>query len=166
MAGEDEQLRQHISPGSASGILEASQLTRREALLQLLRVGGIAAAAAGAGFWLSERSQASERPLLPSRRARTIASRQSSNGPPHRDAVCDGRTRPTARRGAGACSEGSRKSWRHAAASSRGRMLWLSSQTSHGIARPSRPPTPILNSLPKWCASAGRRAPSASSSPM
>jgi uncharacterized protein (DUF362 family) len=31
-------------------------LTRREALLQLLRVGGVAAGAAGAAFWLSERS--------------------------------------------------------------------------------------------------------------
>ena len=56
MAGEDEQLRQHISPGSASGVLGASRLTRREVLLQLLRVGGIAAGAAGAGVWLSERS--------------------------------------------------------------------------------------------------------------
>jgi uncharacterized protein (DUF362 family) len=31
-------------------------LTRREAMLQLLRVGGVAAGAAGAAFWLSERS--------------------------------------------------------------------------------------------------------------
>jgi uncharacterized protein (DUF362 family) len=31
-------------------------LTRREAMLQLLRVGGVAAGAVGAGFWLSERS--------------------------------------------------------------------------------------------------------------
>jgi uncharacterized protein (DUF362 family) len=31
-------------------------LTRREAMIQLLRVGGIAAGAAGAGYWLSERS--------------------------------------------------------------------------------------------------------------
>jgi uncharacterized protein (DUF362 family) len=31
-------------------------LTRREAMLQLLRVGGIAAGAGGAAFWLSERS--------------------------------------------------------------------------------------------------------------
>src|SRR6478752_8981069 len=56
MAGEDEQLQQHISSGSASGASETSHLTRREALLQLLRVGGIAAGAAGAGVWLSERS--------------------------------------------------------------------------------------------------------------
>ena len=33
-----------------------AQMTRREALLQLLRVGGIAAGAAGAGAWLSEQS--------------------------------------------------------------------------------------------------------------
>src|SRR5580693_8694070 len=32
-------------------------MTRREALLQLLRVGGIAAGAAGAGLWLSGRSR-------------------------------------------------------------------------------------------------------------
>jgi uncharacterized protein (DUF362 family) len=34
----------------------ASSMTRREALLQLLRVGGVAAGVAGAGYWLSERS--------------------------------------------------------------------------------------------------------------
>ena len=56
MAGEDEQLRQHQSSGSVSGASGDSHLTRREALLQLLRVGGIAAGAAGAGVWLSERS--------------------------------------------------------------------------------------------------------------
>src|ERR1700722_9197079 len=39
------------SPGTTKG------MTRREALLQLLRVGGIAAGAAGAGIWLSERSR-------------------------------------------------------------------------------------------------------------
>lgn len=35
---------------------QGPQLTRREAMLQLLRAGSIAAGAAGAGFWLSERS--------------------------------------------------------------------------------------------------------------
>jgi uncharacterized protein (DUF362 family) len=35
---------------------EVTPMTRREALLQLLRVGGIAAGAAGAGVWLSEHS--------------------------------------------------------------------------------------------------------------
>ncbi len=35
---------------------EAQGLTRREAMLQLLRVGGVAAGAMGAGVWLSERS--------------------------------------------------------------------------------------------------------------
>lgn len=33
-----------------------AQVTRREAMLQILRAGGIAAAATGAGFWLSSRS--------------------------------------------------------------------------------------------------------------
>ena len=32
------------------------RMTRREAMLQLLRVGGVAAGAAGAGVWLSEHS--------------------------------------------------------------------------------------------------------------
>jgi uncharacterized protein (DUF362 family) len=35
----------------------ADRITRRDAMLQLLRVGGVAAGAAGAAFWLSERSQ-------------------------------------------------------------------------------------------------------------
>lgn len=35
---------------------QGPQLTRREAMLQLLRVGSVAAGTAGAGFWLSERS--------------------------------------------------------------------------------------------------------------
>ena len=35
---------------------ETATLTRREAMLQLLRLGGLAAGAGGAAFWLSERS--------------------------------------------------------------------------------------------------------------
>lgn len=35
----------------------SQSLSRREALLQILRVGGVAAAATGAGFWLNERSR-------------------------------------------------------------------------------------------------------------
>jgi uncharacterized protein (DUF362 family) len=35
----------------------APEMTRREAMLQLLRLGGVAAGAVGAGIWLSERSQ-------------------------------------------------------------------------------------------------------------
>src|SRR5450756_1682724 len=35
---------------------QAAPLTRREAMLQLLRVGGIAAGAGAAGLWLSEHS--------------------------------------------------------------------------------------------------------------
>ena len=42
---------------AAAGTAESSQrMTRREALVQLLRVGGVAAGAAGAAVWLSERS--------------------------------------------------------------------------------------------------------------
>jgi uncharacterized protein (DUF362 family) len=39
-----------------SGEKQTSGLTRREAMLQLLRLGGVAAGAAGAGVWLSEHS--------------------------------------------------------------------------------------------------------------
>ncbi len=46
MAGEIDQETKGVTP----------RLTRREAMLQLLRVGGVAAGAAGAAFWLSERS--------------------------------------------------------------------------------------------------------------
>jgi uncharacterized protein (DUF362 family) len=50
----------------------AVAMTRREALLQILRVGGIAAGAAGAGIWLSERS------------ARPMAARAEQAGKDHR----------------------------------------------------------------------------------
>ena len=36
---------------------DPEMLSRREALLQILRVGGVAAAAGGAGFWLNSRSK-------------------------------------------------------------------------------------------------------------
>jgi uncharacterized protein (DUF362 family) len=49
MAGETER-----KPEEATGA--ARGMTRREALLQLLRVGGVAAGAAGAAVWLSEHS--------------------------------------------------------------------------------------------------------------
>lgn len=39
---------------------EVRDMTRREAMLQLLRVGGVAAGAAGIGFWLKERSHRPE----------------------------------------------------------------------------------------------------------
>lgn len=49
MAGETEPKAQE-----ATGAKEG--MTRREAMLELLRVGGVAAAAAGGAFWLSEHS--------------------------------------------------------------------------------------------------------------
>jgi uncharacterized protein (DUF362 family) len=49
MAGETDR-----KPEETSGI--AQGMTRREAMLQLLRVGGVAAGAAGAAVWLSEHS--------------------------------------------------------------------------------------------------------------
>ena len=42
--------------GDEERAASAPALTRREAMLQLLRVGGVAAGAAGAGVWLSKRS--------------------------------------------------------------------------------------------------------------
>ena len=53
MSGE----RDDSANAKASVAGAAPGMTRREAMLQLLRVGGVAAAAAGAGIWLSERSQ-------------------------------------------------------------------------------------------------------------
>jgi uncharacterized protein (DUF362 family) len=50
MAGEGEKLVK-LDQSAAAG------MTRRDALLQLLRVGGVAAGAAGAAYWLSERSR-------------------------------------------------------------------------------------------------------------
>ena len=49
MAGENE-------PTADGKQTQAPGLTRREAMLQLLRVGGVAAGAAAAGVWLSEHS--------------------------------------------------------------------------------------------------------------
>lgn len=50
MAGE-------VDNAKAQAAEQASGMTRREAMLQLLRVGGVAAGAAGAGVWLSQHSQ-------------------------------------------------------------------------------------------------------------
>jgi uncharacterized protein (DUF362 family) len=52
MAGENRHTNQVAVPDQG----EPSQLTRREAMLQLLRVGSIAATAGGAEFWLNRRS--------------------------------------------------------------------------------------------------------------
>jgi len=53
MAGEHDTENR----SNAEGAHATPAMTRREALLQLLRVGGVAAGAAGAGLWLSERSR-------------------------------------------------------------------------------------------------------------
>lgn len=47
MSGEDE---------NKSGQKQPGEISRRDAMLQLLRLGGVAAGAAGLGAWLSERS--------------------------------------------------------------------------------------------------------------
>ncbi len=56
MAGEYEKIAQLKASDSNHDGSETPQLTRREALLQLLRVGSIAVGAGGVGFWLSGRS--------------------------------------------------------------------------------------------------------------
>jgi len=53
MAGETDRKPDETQGHTPQG---ASVLTRREAMLQLLRVGGVAAGAVGAGVWLSEHS--------------------------------------------------------------------------------------------------------------
>jgi uncharacterized protein (DUF362 family) len=46
-----------IGQQSGAKAQPAPEMTRREAMLQLLRLGGVASGAVGAGIWLSERSQ-------------------------------------------------------------------------------------------------------------
>jgi uncharacterized protein (DUF362 family) len=53
---------------------EGTILNRREALIKLLRVGGIAAGTAGLGYWLSERSERPEHALaMNAKRSHTVA---------------------------------------------------------------------------------------------
>ncbi|MGA7764858.1 MAG: DUF362 domain-containing protein [Candidatus Sulfotelmatobacter sp.] len=53
---------------------ESAILNRREALIKLLRLGGVAAGTAGLGFWLSEQSQRPERELAVNlKRSHTVA---------------------------------------------------------------------------------------------
>src|ERR1035438_9699102 len=53
---------------------EGTILNRREALIKLLRVGGIAAGTAGLGFWLSEQSQRPKAELaINLKRSHTVA---------------------------------------------------------------------------------------------
>ncbi len=53
---------------------ESTILSRREALIKLLRVGGVAAGAAGLGYWLSEHSVRPEHALaMNAKRSHTVA---------------------------------------------------------------------------------------------
>ena len=56
MAGGNDLLSDQGNGKSGTGAQSAATLSRREAMIELLRVGGIAAGAAGAAYWLSERS--------------------------------------------------------------------------------------------------------------
>jgi uncharacterized protein (DUF362 family) len=89
MAGDNDQ----------SGEKQATGLTRREAMLQLLRLGGVAAGAAGAGVWLSEHSL---RPVPAqaeqARRDHRIASDSQSQQWPHLTVVQGGEPRALVQR--------------------------------------------------------------------
>ncbi|HXY77505.1 MAG TPA: DUF362 domain-containing protein [Candidatus Acidoferrales bacterium] len=59
-------------------LTEGSILNRREALIKLLRLGGVAAGTAGLGFWLSQRSQSLEpEPAINLKRSHTVAADQA-----------------------------------------------------------------------------------------
>jgi uncharacterized protein (DUF362 family) len=79
--------------------IQAQGLTRREAMLQLLRLGGVAAGAAGAGVWLSEHSS---RPVPAqaeqARRDHRIASSSQSPQWPHLTVVQGGEPRELVQR--------------------------------------------------------------------
>ena len=79
--------------------IQAQGLTRREAMLQLLRLGGVAAGAAGAGVWLSEHSS---RPVPAqaeqARRDHRIASSSQSPQWPHLTVVQGGEPRALVQR--------------------------------------------------------------------
>jgi uncharacterized protein (DUF362 family) len=78
---------------------QAPGLTRREAMLQLLRLGGVAAGAAGAGVWLSERNS---RPVPAqaeqARRDHRIASNSQAPQWPHLVVVQRGEPRALVQR--------------------------------------------------------------------
>ena len=90
MTGENERM-----PGGK----QAQGLTRREAMLQLLRLGGVAAGAAGAGVWLSEHSS---RPVPAqaeqARRDHRIASDSQTSQLPHLLVVQGGEPRALVQR--------------------------------------------------------------------
>ena len=154
MRGEDEQLAiEHTSPGPLPA--QRHRLTRREACCSSCALAASRPRAAGAGFWLSERSK---RPVPATaeqaRKDHRIAPEQQW---PHLTVTqyATGRMR----RKPGEPRALVQKALENLGGISRfiaRRMSSSSSPTSHGTARPSRPPTPIPTSLPKSCASAGR----------
>ncbi len=151
---------EHVSSEGAPG------MTRREALLQLLRVGGIAAGAAGAGIWLSERSR---RPVAESpeqaRKDHRIVADQQWPQLTVAQYVMDGRG-PQPGEPRALVAEGSRKSGRHGPIHrAPGRCRHQAQHRMGSHARAGRQHQ-SRSSSPKLCASAGRPAPSASSLPM
>jgi len=134
----------------------AQVMTRREAMLQLLRLGGAAAGTAAAAVWLSEHSF---RPVpaqaeLARRDHRIAADPQW----PHLTVVQNGEPRALVQKGFG-------KSGRHRPLRQppgRGGHQAQHCVGSHGRSRP-RIQTPRL--WPRWFANAGRRARSGSSLP-
>ena len=49
-------MSEQLDPGPSTPVAQASRLSRREAMIQLLRLAGVSGAAAAAAFWLSEHS--------------------------------------------------------------------------------------------------------------
>jgi len=57
MPNEMKQVSNPAPPSQTAETSEQAVMSRREALLQILRVGGVAAGVGGAGFWLNARSK-------------------------------------------------------------------------------------------------------------
>ena len=80
-------MSQETNPESNQAHSDAQSMTRREAMLQLLRVGGIAAGAAGVGLWLNERSHHPEPAAAEQARDGEATARVAGPGSSHRSAA-------------------------------------------------------------------------------
>ncbi len=130
-------------------------LTRREAMLQVLRVGAVAAGAGAAAVWLSDHRM---RPEASRAEKARHDHRTASNAQfPRLTVVQGGEPRALVQRALADLGGIQRFVSRQD--------VVVSSPTSPGTAPPNKPPTPTPKSSPKSFASANRPAPSASSSP-
>ena len=127
------------------------RLTRREAMLQLLRVGGVARGAAGAAYWLSERS------------SRPVPAQAEQARRDHRIAADAQLPKLTVVQG------GEPRALVQQALANLGGIRRFVSRQDVVVLKPNiawdRTPEQAANTNPdwwrRWCASAGRRAPSA-----